>query len=62
MEFSWSQNIIYFRKMTLVMNNALVISGGIFLGVTKVSNSVAVLIIGRILVGINAGMTSCLLS
>ena len=44
------------RKKTLIINNALAISGGIFLGLTKTANSVAVLIIGRILVGINAGM------
>lgn len=46
------------RKRTLMLNNALAISGGIFLGVTKLANSVAVLIIGRILVGINAGINT----
>ena len=43
------------------MNNALAISGGIFLGVTKTANSLTILIIGRLLVGINAGYYPLLL-
>jgi len=46
------------RKRTLMLNNALAISGGIFLGVTKMADSVTILVIGRILVGINAGVNT----
>lgn len=41
-----------------MINNALVISGGILLGLTKLTNSVTVLLVGRILVGVNAGIIS----
>ena len=37
-------------------NNIIAIGGGILLFVTKATHSVYVLIIGRFLVGINAGM------
>ena len=37
------------------MNNLLVISGGILLFATKAANSITLLIIGRILLGVNAG-------
>ena len=47
--------IFLFRKRTLMLNNILAISGAIFLGLTKHANSVALLIVGRILVGVNAG-------
>ena len=50
---------ICYRKKTLMLNNLLAIVGGLFLFVTKhagaSSGSVALLIIGRILLGVNAG-------
>lgn len=48
-----------FRKYSLLINNSLVICGGIFLFCSKEANSVALLIIGRILVGLNAGKRFC---
>lgn len=36
-------------------NNILAISGAVFLGLTKLADSVAILIVGRLVVGLNAG-------
>ncbi|XP_057314552.1 solute carrier family 2, facilitated glucose transporter member 3-like isoform X2 [Hydractinia symbiolongicarpus] len=46
------------RKYSLLINNSLVICGGILLFCSKEANSVALLIIGRILVGLNAGVNT----
>ena len=45
----------FLRKKTLMANNIIAIVGGIFLFITKATHSIYVLIIGRFLVGINAG-------
>ncbi len=44
-----------FRKRTLMVNNLIAITSGILLFLTKEANSVALLIIGRILIGLNCG-------
>ena len=56
-------SILFFlcRKKTLMANNVIAIIGGIFLFITKATHSIYVLILGRLLVGVNAGRY-CLLS
>ena len=43
-------------------NNALAIVGGILLALTKPAHHVSILIIGRILVGINSGLIYLLIA
>jgi len=45
----------YGRKRTLLLNNIIVIIGGVLLFCTEKSHSVTVLCLGRIIVGLNAG-------
>lgn len=46
------------RKTTMFVNNFIAILGGVLLCSSKFADSVAVLMLGRIIVGINAGMNT----
>lgn len=46
------------RKFALLVNAAFGVIGAIFMGVSKVSTSLAMLIIGRFLIGINCGFAT----
>ena len=47
------------RKKTLILNGGVVIIGGLLLFISKYAKSMPVFIIGRFIVGLNAGVNSC---
>ena len=50
-----TMHLLFFRLGGLMVNNIVSIAAAIFLGVTKPANSFALLIIGRIIIGVFAG-------
>ncbi|XP_065061939.1 solute carrier family 2, facilitated glucose transporter member 3-like isoform X2 [Rhopilema esculentum] len=46
------------RKKTLIANNFIAIIAGVFLFLTKTTNSIYILIVGRFLIGIDAGINT----